>query len=188
MIGSRQAFKKAIGVAAALLGLAGALACTAPASARADESAIVGIVDQARLVKIPTGTDTLIIGNSTVADVTLLKQKGLMVLTPESLRRHQFHRARCRGRPARGIDDSGDQLERCARRPAGHGPSILQLCAELPAGRASGRRRQIPVERRGAGCRPRPAPVRRRRADTAGASCRRTERDGRRFRATAQIV
>ena len=84
MIGSRQAFKKAIGVAAALLGLVGALACTAPASARADESAIVGIVDQARLVKIPTGTDTLIIGNSTVADVTLLKQKGLMVLTPKA--------------------------------------------------------------------------------------------------------
>ena len=85
MRGSRQAFKQAIGVAAAVLGLAAALACTAPASARADDTAaIVGIVDQARLVKIPAGTDTLIIGNSTVADVTLLKQKNLMVLTPKA--------------------------------------------------------------------------------------------------------
>ncbi len=71
-------------MAAAILGLATALACTAPASARADGSVIVGVVDQARLVKIPAGTDTLIIGNSTVADVTLLKQKGLMVLTPKA--------------------------------------------------------------------------------------------------------
>ena len=99
MTSPKQALKKAIGVAAALLGLTGALACTAPASARADESAIVGVVDQARLVKIPAGTDTLIIGNSTVADVTLLKQKGLMVLTPKAFGETNFIALDAAGNP-----------------------------------------------------------------------------------------
>ena len=45
---------------------------------------IVATVDQARLVKIPAGTETLIIGNPTIADVTLLKQNSLMILTPKA--------------------------------------------------------------------------------------------------------
>ncbi len=45
---------------------------------------IVATVDQARLVKIPAGTETLIIGNPTIADVTLLKANNLMVLTPKA--------------------------------------------------------------------------------------------------------
>ena len=100
MTGSGQAFKKAIGAAAAILGLAGAIASTAPASARADDdSAIVGVVDQARLVKIPSGTDTLIIGNSTIADVTLLKQKSLMVLTPKAFGETNFIALDANGNP-----------------------------------------------------------------------------------------
>ena len=99
MRGSRQAFKKAIGAAAAILGLASAIACMAPASVRADDAAIVGVVDQARLVKIPAGTDTLIIGNSTVADVTLLKQKGLMVLTPKAFGETNFIALDANGTP-----------------------------------------------------------------------------------------
>ena len=83
---------------AAILGLAFALASSMPASAKADE-AIVGIVDQARLVKIPDGTDTLIIGNSTIADVTLLKQKSLMVLTPKAFGETNFIALDAQGKP-----------------------------------------------------------------------------------------
>lgn len=53
-------------------------------TARAADVVIVATVDQARLVKIPAGTETLIIGNPTIADVTLLKQNSLMILTPKS--------------------------------------------------------------------------------------------------------
>ena len=96
---SRQAIKEAIGVAAAILGLACALASGAPASAKADDAPIVGVVDQARLVKIPDGTDTLIIGNSTIADVTLLKQKNLMVLTPKAFGETNFIALDAQGNP-----------------------------------------------------------------------------------------
>jgi Flp pilus assembly secretin CpaC len=99
MTSPKMASKKAIGAVAALLGLAAALACTAPASARAEDAAIVGVVDQARLVKIPAGTDTLIIGNSTIADVTLLKQKGLMVLTPKAFGETNFIALDAAGNP-----------------------------------------------------------------------------------------
>ena len=51
---------------------------------------IVATVDQARLVKIPAGTETLIIGNPTIADVTLLKQNSLMILTPKSFGETNF--------------------------------------------------------------------------------------------------
>lgn len=51
---------------------------------------IVATVDQARLVKIPVGTETLIIGNPTIADVTLLKQNNLMILTPKSFGETNF--------------------------------------------------------------------------------------------------
>ncbi|MGP0059392.1 MAG: pilus assembly protein N-terminal domain-containing protein [Beijerinckiaceae bacterium] len=38
-------------------------------------------VDQARPVRVPPGTQTLIIGNPMIADVTLVKQGGVMVVT-----------------------------------------------------------------------------------------------------------
>ena len=96
---SRQAIKQAIGAAAAVLGLACALASGVPASAKAEDAAIVGVVDQARLVKIPDGTDTLIIGNSTIADVTLLRQKSLMVLTPKAYGETNFIALDAQGKP-----------------------------------------------------------------------------------------
>ncbi len=59
-------------------------------SARAADVVIVATVDQARLVKIPAGTETLIIGNPTIADVTLLKANNLMILTPKSFGETNF--------------------------------------------------------------------------------------------------
>lgn len=51
---------------------------------------IVAIVDQARLVKIPAGTQTLVIGNPTIADVTLLKKNNVMILTPKAFGETNF--------------------------------------------------------------------------------------------------
>jgi Flp pilus assembly secretin CpaC len=45
----------------------------------AGDDTIVVTVDQARIVKIPTGAQTLVIGNPTIADVTL--QNGVMIVT-----------------------------------------------------------------------------------------------------------
>ncbi len=73
---------------AALASIAVASVWQAPAQA-ADQP-IVAIVDQARLVKIPVGTQTLIIGNPTIADVTLLRQANLMVLTPKAFGETNF--------------------------------------------------------------------------------------------------
>ena len=87
---SEHGLKEAVGLAVAAGGLALALLASIPASARADDQPIVGVVDRARLVKIPEGTDTLIIGNSTIADVTLLRQKNLMVLTPKAFGETNF--------------------------------------------------------------------------------------------------
>jgi hypothetical protein len=48
--------------------------------ARADDTLTV-TVDQARIVKVPSGTKTLIIGNPMIADVTLLKTGQTMIVT-----------------------------------------------------------------------------------------------------------
>lgn len=60
--------------------LAGGLSLAAPALAHADDTLTV-TVDQARIVKVPAGTKTLVIGNPMIADVTLLKNGTSMVVT-----------------------------------------------------------------------------------------------------------
>jgi len=69
-----------------LCSLAGGLALAVLGSmvALADASGIVVSMDRARIVKVPTGTQTLIIGNPLVADVTMLKGNGSMVVTGRS--------------------------------------------------------------------------------------------------------
>ncbi|MGA3302838.1 MAG: pilus assembly protein N-terminal domain-containing protein [Methylovirgula sp.] len=47
---------------------------------RADETLTV-TVDEARVVKVPAGTKTLVIGNPMIADVTLLKSGQTMIVT-----------------------------------------------------------------------------------------------------------
>jgi Flp pilus assembly secretin CpaC len=62
---------------AALLSLIFALA---PQVCFAEDTLTV-TVDQARVVKVPAATRTLIIGNPMIADVTLLKTGGTMIVT-----------------------------------------------------------------------------------------------------------
>jgi Flp pilus assembly secretin CpaC len=49
--------------------------------ARAETSMIAVTLDQAKIVKLPQGTTTLVVGNPMIADVTLLKNNNLMVIT-----------------------------------------------------------------------------------------------------------
>ncbi len=83
-------------LAASFAGLA-VIATMVPAFA--DDQPIVGIVDQARLVKIPVGTATLIIGNPTIADVTMLNANNLMVLTPKAFGQTNFIALDVNGNP-----------------------------------------------------------------------------------------
>ncbi|PPD44262.1 MAG: hypothetical protein CTY15_07390 [Methylocystis sp.] len=69
----------------ALLLASGLLACEAfVGAANANERAIRVDLDYARIVKIPQGAQTLVIGNPLVADVTMLKNSQLMVITGKS--------------------------------------------------------------------------------------------------------
>ena len=68
-------------------------------AARAEGAPIVAVVDQARLVRIPAGAETLIIGNPTIADVTLLKQNNIMILTPRAFGETNFIALDAQGNP-----------------------------------------------------------------------------------------
>jgi hypothetical protein len=60
--------------------MTGLISCLLLVPAFADDTLIV-TVDQARVVKVPATARTLVIGNPMIADVTLLKQGGTMVVT-----------------------------------------------------------------------------------------------------------
>ena len=45
------------------------------------EETLVVTIDQARVVNVPAGTEALIVGSAAIAEVTLLKQGGAMVIT-----------------------------------------------------------------------------------------------------------
>ncbi len=53
-------------------------------AAAANERTIRVDLDYARIVKIPQGAQTLVIGNPLIADVTMLKNSPLMVITGKS--------------------------------------------------------------------------------------------------------
>jgi hypothetical protein len=53
----------------------------APVGSAFAEDMLVVTVDQARVVKVPAAAQTLVIGNPMIADVTLLKQGGTMIVT-----------------------------------------------------------------------------------------------------------
>lgn len=53
-------------------------------AAHADEKTILVELDYARVVKIPPGAQTMVIGNPLIADVTMLRNNQLMVITGKS--------------------------------------------------------------------------------------------------------
>ena len=58
--------------------------CGSSAVTRANDRTIMVDLDYARIVKIPAGAQTLVIGNPLIADVTMLKSNQLMVITGKS--------------------------------------------------------------------------------------------------------
>jgi hypothetical protein len=70
------------GVLLTAVGFAGSVAFASWAGA--NERAIRVDIDYARIVKIPQGAQTLVIGNPLIADVTMLKNSQLMVITGKS--------------------------------------------------------------------------------------------------------
>jgi Flp pilus assembly secretin CpaC len=66
-------------IAQSLFVLCGAM--SVPCAADAGDTVVVVKVDEARPIKVPPSSQTLIIGNPMIADVTLLKQGSTMVLT-----------------------------------------------------------------------------------------------------------
>lgn len=74
----------------AQVAFAGMLAVLGPASAQqAGSEAISVVLDQAKLVKLPSGADTIVIGNPAIADVTVQKN-GVMVITGRAAGRTNF--------------------------------------------------------------------------------------------------
>ena len=63
----------------ALAGAAPAAALAAPAAAPPGVLAVT--IDQAKVAQLPQGTQTLVVGNPAIADVTMLKGGGAMVVT-----------------------------------------------------------------------------------------------------------
>ena len=80
-IGRIGLISKAAGFGLAL----GVFAITAPAvgfaAAEAPPQHIVVTLDKAKLVKLPEHVDTIVVGSPIVADVTMLKKNGLVVIT-----------------------------------------------------------------------------------------------------------
>lgn len=83
---------------AAGLGLACCLIALPSIGALAKEVLTV-TVDQARIVKVPLGTQTLIIGNPMIADVTLLKKDGTMIVTGKGFGDTNFIALDANGKP-----------------------------------------------------------------------------------------
>ena len=62
-----------------LLTLAAMLVCGLPA--RAAEPVVTVHLDRAEVMRLPAGTDTIVVGNPIIADVTMLKNSGQLILT-----------------------------------------------------------------------------------------------------------
>ncbi len=70
-----------IGAATAGLGIVLIAAALGPGTARTAEATLSVVMDKAKLVRYPAKTETVIVGNPVIADVTMLKSSGLVVLT-----------------------------------------------------------------------------------------------------------
>ncbi len=91
--------RKLVGRHRAIGLLAMGIVTTSAAQGFAEDARIIAVIDQAKLVKIPAGTQTLVIGNPTVADVTLIKQNNLMILSPKAFGETNFIALDAQGTP-----------------------------------------------------------------------------------------
>lgn len=66
-----------------------AAAVVSPASAQSSLDTITVFLDQAKLLKLPGGTETIVVGNPAIADVAVQKN-GVMVLTGRTAGRTNF--------------------------------------------------------------------------------------------------
>jgi hypothetical protein len=77
-----------------LLALAGAAPAATLAAPAAPASAPPGMLtvtmDQAKVARLPAGTSTVVIGNPTFADVTMLKDKSAIVITGKAFGETNF--------------------------------------------------------------------------------------------------
>ena len=61
--------------------LAIVLGCVLPAWADGPGDHVFISLDKAKLIKLPANVETVVVGNPSIADVTLMKKTGLMVVT-----------------------------------------------------------------------------------------------------------
>lgn len=96
------------------LGLA-VFSSLASAMAAPANSLVIVSLDQARLVKLPERTQTLIIGNPLIADVTLLKSNGMMVVTGKGFGETNLI----------ALDSTGAPVAESTIRVNGDGPNLV---------------------------------------------------------------
>jgi Flp pilus assembly secretin CpaC len=82
---------------------------------QAMEETLTVTIDQALLVKVPPGTEALIVGNAAIADVTLLKQGSTMIITGKSFGETNFI----------ALDDGGNPVAQSLIRVVGGRNALL---------------------------------------------------------------
>jgi Flp pilus assembly secretin CpaC len=107
---------------------------------RAMEEAQVVTIDQALVVKVPTGTEVLVVGNAAIADLTLLKQGATMIITGKGFGETNFIALNATGNP---LAQSLIRVVAAAGRTAllGQKYSLARACQDL-------RQLDYPVERK----------------------------------------
>ena len=118
-----------------LIALAGSMSGEAAAAPPNGQPPLAVMIDHARVVKLPERTQTVIVGNPIIADVTV-QRNGIMVVDRQELRGHEPHRARRRRHPALGVADQRPGAERVRR----HGAARARARSRIPARRAASRR------------------------------------------------
>ncbi|MDR3463241.1 MAG: pilus assembly protein N-terminal domain-containing protein [Beijerinckiaceae bacterium] len=95
MVRGKTGIRACLGILLAIVGVVGAAT-----DAWSLEKTISVVIDQAHLVDLPPGTATLIIGNPTIADVTMIgNRSSLMVLTPKAFGETNFIALDSNGKP-----------------------------------------------------------------------------------------
>lgn len=95
--------------------IAAMMICSYSPPLRATEETLVVSMDQARLVKVPPGTEALIVGNAAIADLTLLKQGSTMIITGKGFGETNFI----------ALDGGGNPLAQSLIRVVGGGNALL---------------------------------------------------------------